>query len=607
MQTPRYVLYSTAFALSLSLAGAGCVDDPVSTASDSEALGASAARKLVIPGAGAQLIPDRYIVTFKEDMVPRGMHAAGVRDVASALMAERGMSEAAITHVYSSAISGFAAAMTEKQALALAQDPAVERIEQDQVAEALVGWNLDRTDQRDLPLDGVYANRYGNGAGVHAYILDTGIRLTHGEFTGRMGAGFDAVTPGGSADDCNGHGTHVAGVVGGTTHGMAPGVILHPVRVLSCFGAGSYSTVIAGVDWVTANHVKPAVANMSLGGGASTALDSAVQNSINAGVTYAVASGSSGDPCSSSPARVAAALTVGGSSSTDSAGPCGSCIDIFAPGIAITSAWHTSDVATSTLSGTSMASAHVAGAAALYLSVNTTATPAHVEAALESDASVDKLSGLCLGTPNLLLHVGGTLTPCTPVTNLSATTGKWLHFTMEVPVGAPSVSFSISGGSGDADLYVKYGSQPTTTSFDCRPYMSGNNETCTFSAPAAGTWHVSVRAWSSFSGVTLAGSLAGTTIDESGLGASVGNWIRRSITVPSCATKLTVQITGGSGDADLYVKFGNPPSTTTYDCRPYRNGNEEICVFNPSRAGTYQIGLHAYATFSGVRLIGTYE
>jgi hypothetical protein len=208
-----------------------------------------------------------------------------------------------------------------------------------------------------------------------------------------------------------------------------------------------------------------------------------------------------------------------------------------------------------------------------------------------------------------LLHVGGVLTPCESATGLSATTGKWLHFKMEVPAGTPSVSFSISGGLGDADLYVKYGSQPTTASFDCRPYIGGNNETCAFSAPAAGTWHVSLRAYSSFSGVTLAGSFAypGNELDESGLGASTGNWIHRSITVPSCATKLTVQITGGSGDADLYVKFDGTPTTTSFDCRPYIGGNEEICTFSPPHAGSYGIGLRAWSTFANVRLIGDYE
>jgi serine protease len=631
MRTLRHVLYSTAVAVSLSMAGTGCVDDPVSTASDSEALGVSAASKLATPAPGAQLIPDRYIVTFKEDMVPRGVQAAEVRDVAASLMAERGMSEAAITHVYSSAISGFAAVMTERQALRLAQDPAVALIEQDQVARASVTWGLDRTDQRDLPLDNVYSNKYGNGSGTHSYVIDTGIRLTHNEFTGRMGNGFDAVTSGGNANDCNGHGTHVAGTVGGTTYGMATGTILHPVRVLDCNGSGSYAGVVAGIDWVTANHIKPAVANMSLGGGASSTVDNAVTNSINAGVTYAVAAGNDNkDACNYSPARTPAALTVGSTTSSDarsSFSNWGTCVDIFAPGSSITAAWHTSDTATNTISGTSMASPHVAGAVALYLGANPSATPAQVEAALEGDATTGKVTSAGTGSPNLLLYVGSgsapppppppppgnVLTKGVPVSNLSASQGNWLHFTMDVPSGSTNLTFSISGGSGDADLYVKYGSQPTTTSYDCRPYKNGNNETCSFATPAAGTWYVSLRAYTSFSGVTLVGDYAvsggypGNELDETGLGASQGNWIYRQITVPGDATKLTVKITGGTGDADLYVRFGSQPTTTSYNCRPYLNGNEETCTFSPPQAGTYYIGIRAYTTFSSVRLIGDYE
>ena len=202
-------------------------------------------------------------------------------------------------------------------------------------------------------------------------MIDTGIRASHQEFAGRIGNGFTAITDGQGTNDCNGHGTHVAGTTGGTTYGVAKQVTLHPVRVLSCSGSGSNSGVIAGVDWVTANHVKPAVANMSLGGGVSTALDNAVQNSIAAGVSYAVAAGNSNaNACNYSPARAANAVTVGSTTSSDarsSFSNFGTCVDLFAPGSSITSAWYTSNTATNTISGTSMASPHVAGALALYL------------------------------------------------------------------------------------------------------------------------------------------------------------------------------------------------------------------------------------------------
>jgi subtilisin family serine protease len=220
---------------------------------------------------------------------------------------------------------------------------------------------------------------------VKAYVIDTGIRFSHTQFGGRAVTGYDAID-GGSADDCNGHGTHVAGTIGGSTYGVAKSVQLVGVRVLNCSGSGSTSGVIAGVDWVTGNHAagQAAVANMSLGGGASSALDSAVQRSINDGVSYAVAAGN-GDflgrqqnACNYSPARVAAAMTISATDSSDrkaSWANYGSCVDWFAPGVSITSAWHSSITATRTISGTSMATPHTAGVAALYLQSNPSASP----------------------------------------------------------------------------------------------------------------------------------------------------------------------------------------------------------------------------------------
>ncbi|MFG1776308.1 S8 family peptidase [Micromonospora sp. NPDC049048] len=282
-----------------------------------------------------------------------------------------------VTRVYGAAVNGFAATLSTSAAKRLAAHPDVAYVEQDQAVSINAtqpnppSWGLDRIDQRDLPLNQAYT--YPNTASnVRAYIIDTGIRFSHSDFGGRAVSGYDAVD-GGSADDCNGHGTHVAGTVGGATYGAAKGVQLVGVRVLDCYGSGTYAGVIAGVDWVTRNAVKPAVANMSLGGTASSTLDNAVTNSIVSGVTYAVAAGNStANACNSSPARVPVAITVGASTSTDARAPysnTGACLDIWAPGSSITSAWYTGNTATNTISGTSMAAPHVAGAAALVVSV----------------------------------------------------------------------------------------------------------------------------------------------------------------------------------------------------------------------------------------------
>ena len=351
----------------------------------------------------------QYIVVLRDDL----MTAAG-EPVASVAQSMARSSAGRVLATYEHSLRGFAARMSEARAKALLSDPRVAYIVEDSMVEisATQGgatWGLDRTDQRERPLNGNYSY-HASGAGVHAYIIDTGIRLTHQEFSGRMGAGFDAVTSGGNASDCNGHGTHVAGTVGGSTYGIAKSVILHPVRVLDCGGSGTTSGVIAGVDWVAANHVKPAVANMSLGGGANQALDDAVARAVNAGVTMVVAAGNSNaDACSFSPARAASALTVGATDSSDirsSFSNFGSCLDIFAPGSGITSAYHSGDSATAALSGTSMASPHAAGVAALYLQNSPGASPAQVMDRLISSSIANFVGNAGTNSPNRLLHNG---------------------------------------------------------------------------------------------------------------------------------------------------------------------------------------------------------
>jgi hypothetical protein len=358
--------------------------------------------------------------------------------------------------VYDAALSGFAIRIPDEAAAMIAADANVAYVEQDQVvsipqptgsevmdvAEAMEGemspaatdavtqtnavWGLDRIDQRLLPLNTRYVYSTTT-AGVHAYIIDTGILLTHTQFTGRIGNGFTAISDGRGVVDCNGHGTHVAGTVGGTTYGVAKQVTLHPVRVLSCSGSGSNSGVIAGINWVTANRVTPAVANMSLGGGLSMAVNSAVERSIAARVTYAVAAGNESDyACLYSPASVPAAITVGATDSTDaraSFSNWGNCVDVFAPGVGIKSAWHTSNTATNTINGTSMASPHVAGVAALYLKNHPTHTPAQVVSWLIGQATPDVVLYPMAGSPNRLLYSGLPLPPAAACTNRIANPG----------------------------------------------------------------------------------------------------------------------------------------------------------------------------------------
>jgi subtilisin family serine protease len=364
----------------------------------------------------ADAIRGSYIVVFKDSAVPK----KDVRDVIDRLA---GRHRAAVRFRYANALRGFSARMSKADAQRLASDPSVNYVEQDRTVRIATtqsptpSWGLDRIDQHNLPLDNAYTYPTA-GVVVTAYIIDTGIRTTHSDFGGRAVWGTNK-TGDGTNTDCNGHGTHVAGTVGGSAHGVAKAVRLVAVKVLGCSGSGALSGITAGIDWVTADHTSgPAVANLSLGAQSSdSALETAVRNSIADGVTYAIASGNnSADACNFTPARVSEAITVNASTRTDaraSFSNFGSCTDIFAPGENITSDGNTSDTATKIMSGTSMATPHVAGVAALILGASPGATPAQVWSTMLANATPNKITSPGTGSPNRLLFMDA----CKPVSN----------------------------------------------------------------------------------------------------------------------------------------------------------------------------------------------
>jgi subtilisin family serine protease len=351
-----------------------------------------------------QDLQDRYIVVLKDDV-------DSPDDVTDEIVRGSG-----IAHVHArwhNALKGFSATIPEQALHGIRNNPHVDFVEADGIVTASgtqanpPSWGLDRIDQRPLPLDLTH-NYPNDGSDVTVYIIDTGMRLDHTEYAGRAVSGYDYIDNDNDATDCHGHGTHVAGTVGGTTVGVAKNVNLVAVRVLDCAGSGTYTQVISGVDWVTANHSGPSVANMSLGGGYDAALNLAVSNSIASGVVYAVAAGNDGQlACNYSPASTADAITVGATGSNDaraSFSNYGSCVDIFAPGVGITSSTRSTTSSYESWSGTSMASPHVAGVAALYLYDHPTATPTQVANAIINDATLNLLTSIGTGSPNRLLH-----------------------------------------------------------------------------------------------------------------------------------------------------------------------------------------------------------
>lgn len=428
------------------------------------------------PEKRSGVIPEQYIVQLDLPLTQQLFGLAQVDQVARLLLAPLG---GELLQVYESALTGFAARLSESQAGLLATLPGVLAIEPDRwmradAVQVAPPHNLDRIDQTALPLDSSYRYPDRAGQGTHVYVIDTGLRSSHSEVVMRVGNGrnfaantmnlLDTRVDPANTQDCDGHGTHVSALAVGNQYGVAKLATVHPVRVLGCDGTGRTSDVIAGVDWVSANHIKPAVANVSLGGGNSPALDTAVRNAIKRGITFVVAAGNDNvDACAGSPNQVAEALLVATATRNDaraSYSNFGRCIDLFAPGEAIRSAWRSSDTATSVLNGTSMSAPHVAGAAALYLSARPGATPAEVGSALRDAASRDRLSDV-KGSPNLLLNIarlpgaaasGSTGTPAATSNRSTAPCTGCTPYSLTLSAGqqgyAPGSSgFSYTGGT----------------------------------------------------------------------------------------------------------------------------------------------------------------
>lgn len=595
----------------------------------------------------------RYIIKFKENS--KAVERAGNRGRSElALARAKSMVEKAGGKVKVSMRHNLAIAaeMSAKDMKRFEKNPNVEFIEVDQKRRFMaqtVPYGINMV-QANLVDDSVASAAAG---GKKICVIDSGLDLPHED----MGTRFDTINgtnnsgTGNWYDEGGPHGTHVAGTIAALNNGLGVrGVIgsnpnMHIVKVFNASGWGYSSSLVAAIETCADNGSD--VVNMSLGGGGSSQTEAnAMQNLFNQGVLLIAAAGNDGSAYSSTdamsyPASYNAVMSVAAVDSNKalaSFSQKNSQVEIAAPGVNVLSTYPEgtgSQGNYGNMSGTSMASPHVAGVAALVWSHHPTCSAAQIRDALNDSAedlgsagrdvkfgyglvqakdAIDYLDANgCDGSGGGGQEppAEGELTNGVTQSNLSASTGTELYYTLDVPAGATDLSFNINGGSGDADLYVRFGAQPTTSTYDCRPYRTGNTETCTISNVQAGTYHVMVRAYSSFSGVNLTGSFTepssgggeGGSASATDLSGATGSWTHYYVDLPAGMTSLNVTMSGGTGDADLYVRQGSQPTTSSYDCRPYRSGNNETCEIDNPGSGRWYISLQGYQAYSGVDLL----
>jgi subtilisin family serine protease len=532
----------------------------------------------------------------------------------------------AIGFTYTTALRGFSVTLPAADASRLAADPLVEAVTADQKVtvndvQANAQYDLDRIDQRSATLDHAYTYN-ATGSGVHAYDIDTGITPGHVDFGGRASVGYDSVGDGQNGIDCNGHGTHTAGTIAGAVHGVAKQVTLVGVRVLDCGGSGSSSGIIAGVDWVARNAVKPAVANMSLGTqlGTDSSIDAAVTGLVNSGVTVAVAAGNgygnglyAQDACNTSPARAASAITVSATDSTDTRpvwANTGTCVDLFAPGIDVVSDWYTSNTATNPDSGTSMSAPHVAGAAALYLQANPAATPAQVASFLTSQATTGAVKSPGSGSPNKLLYIGGISagggggTNAAPVASFTVSSTDLTATFTDTSTDSDGTIASRSWAFGDGATGT--GTPATHTYATAGTYTATLTVTDKAGATATTTRSVTVTAPGGGGDPDPATPTLTSGTAKTGSSAAAGGWVYYKVAVPAGKSSVAIALTGPScgllscnPDLDVYGRNGAKPTTTTYGCAAATGSNTESCTLSNPPSGYAYIGVYTYSGSAG--------